>query len=224
LYTSIVAFDIAQFFSFLNHQLLPLILNKVGFDYKVSKFFSNYLVDRKTKYLWNNFSSPFYNIDVRVGQDSALSLILFALYLSPIFHILENHLKNLKIPIFSLSFVDDSLFISQNKLLSVSNANLFCNYNVISSLLTKFDLVMEHNKTEVFHFSRSYRAFTPSPLDLFPLGGPHLLPKTTWKYLGFIFNYKLLFQAHINFYANKTILNVKCIKMLENSTRGLILL
>ena len=51
LYTSTVAFDITQFFSFFNHQLLPLILNKVGFDHKVSKFFSNYLVNRKTKYL-----------------------------------------------------------------------------------------------------------------------------------------------------------------------------
>jgi len=51
LYNSTVAFDITQFFPSLNHQLLPLILNKVGFDHKVLKFFSNYLVDRKTKYL-----------------------------------------------------------------------------------------------------------------------------------------------------------------------------
>jgi len=51
LYTSTVAFDITQFFPSLNHQLLSFILNKVGFDHKVSKFFSNYLVNRKTKYL-----------------------------------------------------------------------------------------------------------------------------------------------------------------------------
>jgi len=51
LYNSTVAFDIIQFFPSLNHQVLPLILNKVGFDHKVLKFFSNYLVDRKTKYL-----------------------------------------------------------------------------------------------------------------------------------------------------------------------------
>ena len=48
---SILNFDIAQFFLLLNHQLLPLILNKVSFDSKISFFFSNYLVGRKTQYL-----------------------------------------------------------------------------------------------------------------------------------------------------------------------------
>jgi len=90
-----LAFDITQFFPSLNHHLLPLILDKVGFDLKVSTFFKNYLVSRKMKYLWNNFSSPLCNVDVGVGvgQGLALSPILSALYLSPIFCIPEKHLK-----------------------------------------------------------------------------------------------------------------------------------
>jgi len=100
--------------------------------------------------------------------------------------------------------------------------NLFCSYNVVSSLLTKFSLFMKHNKTKVFHFSRLHRAFTPPSLDLSSLGGPCLLPKTTWKYLAFIFNCKLSFWAHIDFYVNKAISTVKCMKILGNSTRGLI--
>jgi len=55
---------------------------------------------------------PIFNINVGVGQGSALSPILFALYLSPFIYILENRLKNLKIPISIISFVDDGLFIS----------------------------------------------------------------------------------------------------------------
>jgi len=65
----------------------------VEFDQKVLAFFKNYLVGRKTKYLWNRFLSPFCNIDVGVGQGSALSSILSALYLFPIFHILEKQLN-----------------------------------------------------------------------------------------------------------------------------------
>jgi len=65
----------------LNHCLLALILGKVGFDSRVVKFFSNYLVDRKTKYFWNNFSSSQFDINMRVGQGSALSPIFFALYI-----------------------------------------------------------------------------------------------------------------------------------------------
>ena len=64
---SILAFDIAQFFLFLNCQLLPLILDKIGLDRKVSNFFKNYLVGRKTSYCWNNFISPSFDINVAIG-------------------------------------------------------------------------------------------------------------------------------------------------------------
>ena len=174
-----------QFFSLLNHHLLSLIIDKVGLNHKVSVFFKNYLVGRKTKYLWNGFQSPFCNIDVSVGQGSALLPILSTLYFSPIFYILEKQLKILKIPISIISFVHDGLFISQNKSISHLNVSLFYSYNVISSLLTKFSLVVKHGKTEVFHFTRLHGAFNPPPLDLTPIGGPILLSKNTWQYLGF---------------------------------------
>ena len=109
--TSMLAFNIVQFFPLLNHQLLPLIIDKVRLSQKVLAFFKNYLVGRKTKYFWNGFQFSFCNIDVGVRQGSALSSILFTLYLSFIFHILEKWLKILKIPIFIISFVDDGLFI-----------------------------------------------------------------------------------------------------------------
>jgi len=88
------------------------IIHKVGLDIQVVNFFSNYLIDRKTNYLWNNFSSPIFNINVGVGQRSALSPILSALYLSLFLYILEKHLKNLKIPVSIISFVDNGLFVS----------------------------------------------------------------------------------------------------------------
>jgi len=177
---SILAFNITQFFPLLNYWLFPLILAKASFDHKVLNFFKKYLVSKKTKYLWNSFSSPFYAVDVGVGQELALSPILSALYLSPIFYILENCLKNLKIPILILSFMDDGFFIAQHKFISISNANLYCSYSVISTLLMRFGLVVEHGKTKVFHFSRSHEVFNPLPLDLTPLGDSTLLPKTIW--------------------------------------------
>jgi len=63
--------------------------------------------------------------------------------------------------------------------------------------------------------------FNPPPLDLSSIGGPSLIPKDIWRYLGFIFDKKLCFHQHIDFYANKAILTVKCMNILGNSTRGL---
>jgi len=85
-----LVFDIAQFFPSLNHCLLSAILEKAGFDLKVTNFFSNYLVNRKTSYVWNNFSSCLFDVNMGVGQGSALSPILSTLYLSPFLHILEK--------------------------------------------------------------------------------------------------------------------------------------
>ena len=191
--TSTLVFDITQFFPFLNHYLLPLILRKAECDSKVVQFFSNYLVGRKIWYCWNNISSQFFNVDVGMEQGSTLSLILSALYISPVFHILENCLKNLKIPVSVLSSVDDGLFVIQSKSLMISNSLLFYSYNIVSSLLEKFDLILEYGKTEVFHFSRLCRVFNPSPLNLLDIGSPSLIPKDMWRYLGFIFDRKLSF-------------------------------
>jgi len=115
--TSSLAFDISQFFPSLNHNLLVLILKKAGLDHKVTNFFANYLIQRSTKYWWNNLSSPMFDINVGVGQESVLSPILSTLYLSLFLYILENRFKNLKIPTSILFFVDDGLFIVQNNLL-----------------------------------------------------------------------------------------------------------
>ena len=174
------------------------------------------------KYCWNNFSSHFFNVDISMGQGSALSSILSALYISPVFHILENCLKNLKIPISILSFVNDGLFIAQSKSFTVSNSHLFYSYNIVSSILDKFGLVLEHGKMEVFYFSRAQETFNSSSLDLSMISGPILKPKDTWGYLGFIFDRKLSFHQHINFYANKAVSTVKCMKILGNSIWGLI--
>ena len=187
-------------------------------------FFKNYLVGRKTKYLWNKFISSPFNVNVGVGKESALSPILSALYLSSVFLSLENHLKILKIPISIIFFVDNGFFISQNKSISHSNANLFCCYNIILSLLMKCGLVVEHGKTDIFHFSRSHRVFNPSPLNLSFLRKSVLLLKETWRYLGFIFDCKLTFKSHINFYVNKVTSTIKCMKLLGNSLRGINLL
>ena len=83
-YTSIIAFDIAQFFPSLNHKFLSTCLKKAGLNTNVVGFFNSYHSNQSTIYTWNNFLSPAFNTNVGVGQGSALSPILSAIYLAPI--------------------------------------------------------------------------------------------------------------------------------------------
>ena len=118
-------------------------------------------------------------------------------------------------------FVNNGLLVTQSKFFQLSNFHLFCNYYVASILLLDFGLSVKYSKTKIFYFLRSIGSFKPPFLDLLSLGGPTLCFKETWKYLDFIFDRKLLFHQHINFYSNKSISTVKCMKILRNSVQGL---
>ena len=87
--------------------------------------------------------------------------------------------------------------------------------------MVSFGLVMEHDKSEIFHFSRAHNDSNPE-LDLSAIGAPTLKPKTYWRYLGFYFDRRLSFKEHVRFYSTKALSTVKAMGMLGNSTRGLL--
>jgi hypothetical protein len=80
----VVAFDLAQFFPSINHDVLLSILDKQGFMPEVVVFFKSYLVDQFTYYAWDNNLSLEFPSSIWVGQGSALSPILSALCLAPL--------------------------------------------------------------------------------------------------------------------------------------------
>jgi len=188
-YTSVLAFDIAQFFPSLNHQFLSIYLKKASLNANVIHFFNSYHSNCSTSYSWNTFIFPSFNVNVSVGQGSALSPILSALYLAPIIKTFKKRIKNLnkEIPTDILSFVNNGLLISQEKSYSLSNSFLLCSYNIISKILIDASLIMEHNKTELFHFTRAQHPPNLS-IDLTTVGGSIITPKPIWRYLGFFFD------------------------------------
>jgi len=156
------------------------------------------------QYIWNNFVLSFFKASISLEQSSALFPILSVIYITLIFYIFEKRAKSLllSIPISTLSFVDDGLLISQEKSYEKLNANLFCGYNIISSLFNQFSLVIEHNKSEIFYFSRSTKSTHSLLLDLRPLKSSLLHLKDIWRYLGLFFNKKLFqienYLSHTN--------------------------
>jgi len=114
-----------------------------------------------------------------MGQDLVFFPILSTFYITPIFHVFDKRTKNLLSPISvsTLSFINDGFFISQEKSYKKSNTNLFCSYNIISSLSEQFSLVIEHNKSKIFYFSKLMKNYKIPSLDLSLLRGPLLHSK-----------------------------------------------
>jgi len=219
--TSVLAFDIAQFFPLLNHATLLAILCKQGFSSFVGRFFASYLVDRFTSYLWGSFRSGPRQADVGVGQGSALSPVLSALYIAPVMKL--YHMQAVALRTSLLSYVDDGTIMVQSKSLDKNRETLKDAYAVLLCLFVAIGLVLEHSKTEYFIFDRSRSDYSP-PIDLgyAPYTGDNLLrPNLYWRYLGFYFDCKLLFHEHVCYYSTKALSSVKAMKMLGRSTRGL---
>ncbi|CAA7267563.1 unnamed protein product [Cyclocybe aegerita] len=221
LQTSALAFDIAQFFPSINHEMFMAVLRKQGFLPVLVEFFASYLVGRSTVYCWNTFQSNSWSADVGVGQGSALSPVISGLFIAPVMKLF--YIKAAPLNTTLLSFVDDGTILAQSKQLDDNNVGLRKAYKIIYLLFVAFALVLEHNKTELFHFLRRRDAYNPS-LDLgyaLHTGATPLKPKTYWRYLGFYFDRGLTFHEHVCYYATKAFTTVQAMCMLGNSTRGL---
>jgi Reverse transcriptase (RNA-dependent DNA polymerase) len=221
LQTGVVAFDIAQFFPLLNHEVLLQVIDRSEFPPCVGNFFRSYLVGRRTTYKWNAFTSGSYAADVGVGQSSALSPVLSALYLAPVIKLFVAHIVARKTDL--MSYVDDGLLITCARWLEDNLQPLREAYGWMHQAFEAIGLVLEHSKSEAFHFSR-VRANLALPIDLGfapHTGDSPLRPKDTWRYLGFFFDRKLSFREHIRFYSTKALTTVNAMGMLGNSVRGL---
>jgi len=222
-YTSIITFDIAQFFPSLNHHFLSICLKKIGLSTNVRDFFNSYHSGHSISYLWNSFSSPMFDTNMGVGQGLALSSILSAIYLSLIIKTFKKRIKNLKENILTdiLSFVDNGLLISQEKSYFLFSFFLLCSYNIMSKILLDASLIMEYSKTKLFYFTRVQHPLNSS-IDLTPIEGPVIFPKPILYYLGFYFDCKLNFHFHTHFYATKCLSTLNTMKMLGNSSCSLL--
>jgi len=215
--TSVVAFDIAQFFPSLNHDVLMVVIQKAGFPPVLGDFFRSYLTGRKTMYKWDDSVSGLFAADIGVGQGSGLSPVLSGLYIGPVMKLFSFEPISKEVQL--LSYVDDSTVLTQSTHLVQNLPKLTAAYGVIFRLLMALGLVLEHDKSEVFHFSRS-RGESHPPIDLgfAPYTGDTPLgPKLYWRYLGFYFDHSLTFREHVRYYSTKAMTMVKALGMLGNS-------
>jgi len=102
-------------------------------------------------------------------QGSALFPILFALYISSLICIFEHRAQALNLDTCILSFVDNGLLISLGKTYNKTLLKLYSSYRVVTDLMVTFGLVMEHDKSEIFHFSKVHNDSNPE-LDLSAIG------------------------------------------------------
>ena len=229
LHTTVLALDITQFFPSMDHQVITVLLAKLGFNGKISSFISNFLHDCTTSYLWDGLTSSHnYSCDNSIPQDNPLSPVLSALYLSlTIKHLFPwgyDRFTN------SLFFVDDGMLVCSSFSLDNNVAFLADLYQNFLTLLGAVGLTIEQTKLELKHFiaydvhaSQCTFALVRQPLLNYSWKGKEysIPPVKIWRYLGFFFDSYLKFSHHIRHYTNKGFSMIWAFNMLGNSCGGL---
>ena len=135
----------------------------------------------------------------------------------PFLYMLKNRLKNLIFQFLSFHLWMMVLLLCRTNQLTFLTLISF----VVIMYFPNFSTVLvSPSNMWKLKFNRLHGVFNPPQLDLSPIDSPTLRPKKTWKYLGFIFDRKLMFYQHIDHYSNKAISSVKCIKLLGNLLWG----
>jgi hypothetical protein len=113
--------------------------------------------------------------------------------------------------------------MAQSPTLEANLPKLVRAYSVVHELTEAMGLILEHTKSEGFHFSRKHSDVNPDiDLGYAPYtGATPLQPGTTWRYLGFFFDRSLTFREHVKRYTNKALTSVRAMLSLGNSVRGL---
>jgi len=112
-----------------------------------------------------------------MGQDSILSPILSVLYIVPFICIFEIRAQALNLSTSILSFLNNSLLIYQRDIYDTTLPELYSSYRVVTDLIVLFGLVMEHDKSDIFHFSKAHNNSNPE-LDLSAISISILKPNT----------------------------------------------
>jgi len=176
-------------------------------------------MQRTTRYSWNGILSEIFGFDVGVGQGSALFPILSALYLAPLLWHFDKEMLGATL----MSYVDDGTIIVQSSTWKKNLLLLKEAYHVVFEITQAMGLVLEHDKSEVYHFSRKSNDHNPAvDLGYAPYtGDTPLTPKPFWRYLSFYFDQQLRFTEHTKRYSTKAFTSVMALLALGNSVRGL---
>jgi hypothetical protein len=132
-------------------------------------------------------------------------------------------LSNASVGTTLLLYVNNGTITAQTSAAKDNLDTLCVSYAVIFDLFTRLSLVLEHDKLKLFHFDCAHKPTNPL-LDLgyaLYTGNTPLIPKTYWRYLGFFFDLKLMFNKYVWFYSTKVLTSVKAMCMLVNSSQGL---
>lgn len=196
--TDVVYTDFSKAFDRVNHQILLLKLERLGFPVWLTKWISSYLTGRTQQVLFNNYVSTTIHVTSGVPQGSHIGPLLFILFIND----LPDYIQNSSV----LLYADDcKIFCSSDN--NSHYSALQDDLNLLSDWCLNNDMLLNSSKCYVMSYSRC-RVITE---NIYCIGQTTLKRVSSFCDLGVIFDPKCEFNLHVDFVVNKCLSKLGCI-------------
>jgi ribonuclease HI len=231
--TSALTFDITGAFDFVSHPRLLTILREKQIPLTLVKWVASFLRERRTAISLDGILGDMSHIQTGIPQGSPVSPILFLFASSGIEEYVQAGFKDdpqvirglVSIPIV-ITYIDDGMIYISSSELSTNVEYLQKAYARAQDCLKGEGMRVDQVKRELMHYSCRPRDKNVNPSITLP--GPNADSPTTIvkcggtvKWLGIIFDRKLLFTAHVRALRDRAEGALACLKMLANTQSGL---
>ena len=224
--TLLVRLDLSAAFDTVNHGILIDHLNKdVGIQGKALDWFKSYLTNRSKQVFLNGTTSKQFNLDSGVPQGSCLGPLLFIIYASKLFKVIEDQLPD------AHGYADDTqLYLSfkptsgssqQDPLLAMENC-----IEKIRRWMIHDRLLMNDDKTEFMIIGTRQQLSKLQPMSV-SVNDSTIYPRPIVKNLGSWLDSQLKMSTHITIVCKACFFhlhNIRRIKKLLSKDSLLILI
>ena len=189
-FTVAVFVDLRKAFDTVNHKILLKKIEKIGINFRLRKWFADYLSNGTQSTFANNIYSEALSLTCGVPQGSVLGPTLFLIYI--------NDVKNVLSQSKHLLYADDTvLYITDNSLDRIEN-NLQLDLVNFSQWCVQNVLTVNTKKTKYVIYGTSKRLKRSRNLDL-SIANNQLEREQVYKYLGIYLDSQLNFNKHIDY-------------------------
>jgi hypothetical protein len=191
---SAIFVDIKKAFNTVNHDRLKLKMQQLGIGGNFMKIILSYLHNRRQVVRINGCDSDEQNINIGTPQGSALSALLFLIYV--------NDLQNIKLISAPFMFADDLALITSADSVEALRTNATHDLDQLFKWLCLNELSMNVEKTKLLDFKLKHSNEITTRNSIKFMAG-EIEQVSSYEYLGLVLNSSLNFNDHILKVMNK---------------------
>ena len=208
--TSFFSLNISDVFDNVSHFRLLHNMKKKRISNKLLKWMKNFLKDRSTIMIIEDYTITERTISVNISQDSSLSSVLYLFYSAN----LLNSFKNVKLHFNVIKFVNNINILTYNKSTKRNCEMLKKAWNKIVEWANRHEFKFNKQKHDLIHFSRISKKYNMN-INI-TLKEHRVNASIDLKILKTQLNFKLRWKSHFRHVQTKLINRHNAVSMIKN--------